>query len=125
MTDNNYKKAIKKLKVTDNYNKRINQAFLELTKVVSEDSEGFFGDQVSRQRGIRKWWDKWVVQVSTHQSVLDEKYLDSEFKDVIKSKLAQNCVEEVAEDCINYLTEQRKIEATFLAIRRGDNAKTN
>ena len=58
----------------------------------------------NRVQALDMWIEKWVVPVSYTQPVVDTKYLTSEFSDVIKTRITQNIVEDVVEDCVTFET---------------------
>lgn len=74
-------------------------------------------DQV-REEQLDAWIDRWVVPVEFTQDVVDSKYLTSEYNDVIKTRLAQNMAEDLAETCVGYVTKKKSITGTMIAIRR-------
>lgn len=67
---------------------------------------------------LEEWINRWFVEVEFSQSVIDTKYLDSEYSDIIKLKLAQSLAEDIAETCATYKTQDKRITASMCAIRR-------
>ena len=52
------------------------------------------------------------------QSVVDEKYLTSEYMDLIKCKLTESLAEELTENCVVYTIKEKSVNAKMIALRR-------
>lgn len=93
-------------------------ALKELFDIIKERDWTEFCPEKLRQDKLEQWIDKWTVEVEQSQSVVNPKYLTSEYNDEIKYKMAQNLAEMLAEECTNYTTEKNKITAKMTALRR-------
>lgn len=75
-----------------------------------------------REELLEDWIKRWITEVEFTQAVVSTKYLDSEYSDVIKIKLAQSLAEDLTEDCIGFKTQDRRITASLCAFRRKERA---
>lgn len=71
-----------------------------------------------RVEQLEDWINRWIVQVEFTQAIVNTKYLNSEYSDIIKLKLAQSLAEDIAENCTTYSTQDKKITANLCALRR-------
>ena len=93
-------------------------ALIELYKLLETRDWTEFCPEKNRKELLDKWVEKWMVSVSTEQAVLHEKYLGSEYSDILKERMAQKLAEKLAEDCVNYTSKERKISAQMIGIKR-------
>lgn len=75
-------------------------------------------DDGLRSQLLEEWIASWLHFAEFEQAVLSTKYLTAEYNDAIKFKLAQCISEELAEECAEFKTQDKKIAATVCAIRR-------
>lgn len=99
-------------------NNNIHPAIKELYKLIQKKDWSEFYPEKTRQQILEMWIEKWIVPVEFSQSVIDTKYLTSEFDDIIKTKLGQGITDELMNDCITYNTKDREITGTCVALRR-------
>lgn len=90
-------------------------AIAEITHV-----NGNYSRMMAQQDAMVAWFQKWVIEVNANETVLHEKYLTSEFKDIIKERLVYNMVESVTEECAEIKIEGRNTKVKMYALRRGD-----
>ena len=93
-------------------------ALNELRNILKTRDWTEFCPERERARKFEQWCTRWITEVEFAQSVVSTKYLDSEYNDIIKTKLAQSLAEELTEDCISFKTQDKKITATMSAMRR-------
>lgn len=95
------------------------EALKELRDLIKLPDWNTVCPEKNRLEQLEYWFDRWIVEAEYSQSVVDTKYLTSEFNDVIKLKLAQSLGEEsLAENCISYKTQEKKITASMCSLRR-------
>jgi hypothetical protein len=90
-------------------------AIAEITHV-----NGNYSRMMAQQDAMVAWFNKWVVELNASETVLHEKYLTSEYKDLIKERLVYNMVESVTEECAEIKVDGRKTKVKMYALRRGD-----
>lgn len=90
----------------------------ELRELIKVSDWSTFCPEKTRAELLEAWIEKWLVEVEYSQSVVDTKYLTSEYNDTIKLKLAQSLAEDLAEECVTFRTNDRKIAAKMTAFRR-------
>lgn len=93
-------------------------AIKELYNILKEKDWTDFCPEKVRQDKLEQWIDKWLIEVEQSQSVVNPKYLTSEYNDEIKYKMAQTLAESLAEECTTYTTEKTRITAKMVALRR-------
>jgi hypothetical protein len=93
-------------------------AILELFDLIKEKDWTEFCPEKSRADKLEQWVEKWIVDVELSQSVVNPKYLTSEYNDEIKYRMAQNFSEILAEDCTTYTNQKNRITAKMTALRR-------
>ena len=86
--------------------------FLELMKVAQEESIYY------RQKAIKNWWDAWITDIESEQTVLNNKYLGLQHREIIKERLGMNCIDQCMSEIANIIEKDREISVSFKAIRR-------
>lgn len=94
------------------------QALIELRAILKLPDWAPFCPEKLREEQLDNWISRWIIELEHSQSIVSTKYLDSEYSDLIKLKLAQAQAEDLAEDCISFSTADKKITASMCAIRR-------
>lgn len=94
------------------------EALIELRAILKLPDWTPFCPEKLREEQLESWILRWIVDVEFTQAVVSTKFLDSEFSDVIKLKLAQSSAEDLAEDCMSYTIADKKITASMCAFRR-------
>lgn len=93
-------------------------ALTELRAIIKITDWSAYCPEKLRAELLDDWIGRWLIAPEFTQSVLHTKYLDSEYSDIIKTKLAQSLAEDLAENCISYKTADKKITASMVALRR-------
>jgi hypothetical protein len=93
-------------------------ALKELKAIIKLPDWNEFCREKTREEQLNAWIERWIAPVEFSQDVVDSKYLTSEYNDIIKIKLAQSMAEDIAETCVSYSTQKKKITGTMLAFRR-------
>lgn len=75
-------------------------------------------NELLREEQLQLWTERWIKDLEFSQDVVDTKYLTSEYNDTIKIRMAQIMAEDLAEDCVSFKTEKKRISGTMLAFRR-------
>ena len=96
-----------------------NKALDELFELIkTPDYTAYFPDKDRREK-LNEWVARWICEEEAEQLVMDKKFLDSEFMDVIKYRLIENLAEKLIEDnCGQFQVEERKITAKLVGLRR-------
>ena len=90
----------------------------ELYNILKVQDWTSFCPEKDRELLLDKWIAKWIVEVEQSQSVVNQKYLDSEHLDIVKYKLGETLGQSLAEECVAFKTEERKISGNMIALRR-------
>jgi cell fate regulator YaaT (PSP1 superfamily) len=94
------------------------EALKELRAIIKLPDWTEFCPEKIREEQLEAWIERWIVEATFSQSVTDVKYLDSEYKDLIKEKLAASAAEDLSENCMTYATQKKTISGTMVAFRR-------
>lgn len=93
-------------------------AIKDLYNILKTKDWTSFCPEKNREELLNKWVDQWVMEVEQSQLVVDKKYLDSEHLDIVKYKLGEHLGQSLAEECVQFKTEERKISGHMVALRR-------
>lgn len=93
-------------------------ALTELRAIIKITDWSSFCPEKLREELLEDWVKRWLIELEHSQSVVSTKYLDSEYSDIIKLKLAQAQAEDLAENCISYKTADKRITANMVSFRR-------
>lgn len=93
-------------------------ALKELRAIINLPDWSSFCPEKLREEKLNEWFERWIVELEFDQSVVDAKFLTSEYNDLIKMKLAESMAEDLAEDCVSYKVQKKKITGTMVAFRR-------
>lgn len=94
------------------------EALTELRNILKLPDWSSFCPEKLREQQLEDWIKRWITNAEFTQAVVNTKYLDSEYSDIIKTKLAQSLAEDLAENCVTYKTADKKITASMIAFRR-------
>lgn len=94
------------------------QALIELRAILRLPDWTTFCPEKLREEQFEDWCNRWVIDVEFTQAVVNTKYLDSEYSDVIKTKLGQSLGEDLTEECVSFKTQDKRITASMCALRR-------
>lgn len=94
------------------------EALKELKAIIKLPDWNDVCREKTREEQLNAWIDRWIVPVEFSQDVVDSKYLTSEYNDLIKLKLAQSMAEDIAETCVTYSVQKKKISGAMIALRR-------
>lgn len=84
----------------------------ELLATAQEDSIFY------RQQALKVWWDTWIAEVEGTQHVLNNKYLGLEHRDIIRERLALNCLDQCMNEVSEFIEDDKTINIKFKALRR-------
>lgn len=93
-------------------------ALEELYEILKEKDWTPFCPERNREKLLNEWVDKWVVDLERSQAVVNPKKLTSEASDTIRVYMAQVLAEALAEECTIYKVEEKRIDASLVALRR-------
>ncbi len=94
------------------------EALIQLRALIKVADWSSFCPEKLREELLEDWINRWIAEAEYTQAVVSTKYLDSEYSDIIKIKLAQSLAEDLTEDCIGFKTQDKRITASLCAFRR-------
>jgi hypothetical protein len=71
-----------------------------------------------RERALEEWISDWFIELEYEQSVLNQKYLSSDFEDFLKEHVGKKLVEKAMEDAIEITSDKSKIKGSIVCLRR-------
>jgi hypothetical protein len=71
-----------------------------------------------RERALEEWISDWFIELEYEQSVLNQKYLSSDFEDFLKEHVGKKLVEKAMEDAIEITSDKSKIKGSVVCLRR-------
>lgn len=96
----------------------MNKCLKELYNIMKIQDWTSFNPEKDRVEALNKWISKWIVSVDQSQIVLNFNKLPVEHRDLVKYKLASDIAEHLAETCIEYKSEEHRINGTMMGLRR-------
>jgi hypothetical protein len=94
------------------------EALKELRKIIQIPDQKHWNYVEMRQRALEEWIDNWITQLEYEQSVLDQRYLNSEFEDFLKEHIGKKLTDQAMEDAIEITKEKTKIKGNVTCLRR-------
>ena len=67
---------------------------------------------------IDAWVNKWFVEISKTQSVINKKYIDSPYEDFIIESIAHNMIDRMIEKMLEYDVDKNSYTASLIGLRR-------
>jgi hypothetical protein len=94
------------------------KAIKELFDLIKIEDWTSFAPEAKRKTALEAWLDKWVLEASDRQLVINYKRLPLEHQELVKSKLAQNLAEQAMEQSVAFKAEDHAINGSMLVIKR-------
>jgi hypothetical protein len=94
------------------------EALKELEAIIKLPDSNEFRKERNREEQLQIWTERWVVGIEFSQPVTNTKMLTSEHNDLIKIKLAETAAEDLAEECMTYKVQSKRISGAMTAFRR-------
>jgi len=96
----------------------MDKALKELRKIVQMPDQKHWNCTEMRERALEEWIEKWFVTLFYEQSVLNERYLSSDFEDFLKEHIGKKLVEQAMEDAVEITKEKNKLKGKMTCLRR-------
>jgi hypothetical protein len=94
------------------------EALKELRKIIQMPDQKHWNYVEMRERAFDDWINAWIVQFDYEQSVLDQRYLGTEFEDFLKEHIGKKLTDQAMEDAIEITKEKTKIKGNVTCLRR-------
>ena len=94
------------------------EALKELRKIIQMPDQKHWNYVEMRQRALEDWIDSWIIQLEYEQSVLDQRYLNSEFEDFLKEHIGSKLTDQAMEGAVDITTEKTRIKGSLTCLRR-------
>lgn len=94
------------------------EALKELRKIIQMPDQKHWNYVEMRQRALEDWIDSWIIQLEYEQSVLDQRYLSSEFEDFLKEHIGSKLTDQAMEGAVDITTEKTRIKGSLTCLRR-------
>jgi len=94
------------------------EALKELRKIVQMPDQKHWNCTEMRERALEEWIHNWFVELEYEQSVLNQKYLSSDFEDFLKEHVGKKLVEQAMEEAIEITSDKNRIKGKMSCLRR-------
>lgn len=96
----------------------MNEALKELRKIAQMRDQKYWNATEMRERAMEEWIEKWVITIDYEQTVLNKKYLSSDFEDFLKEHVGKKLTEQAMEEAVEISSEDTKIKGKITCLRR-------
>jgi hypothetical protein len=93
-------------------------ALKELRKIIQMPDQKHWNYVEMRERALEEWINAWIIQLDYEQSVLDQRYLNSEFEDFLKEHIGNKLTDQAMESAVDITTEKTRIKGSLTCVRR-------
>jgi hypothetical protein len=94
------------------------EALKELRKIAQMPDQKHWNCTEMRERALEEWIHNWFVELEYEQSVLNQKYLSSDFEDFLKEHVGKKLVEQAMEEAIEITSDKNRIKGKMSCLRR-------
>jgi hypothetical protein len=94
------------------------EALKELRKIAQMPDQKHWNCTEMRERALEEWIEKWIIELTYEQSVLNQRYLSSDFQDFLKEHIGEKLSEQAMEEAIEITSEEVKLKGKMVCIRR-------
>lgn len=94
------------------------EALKELRDIIRMPDQKHWNYVEMRERAFEDWIERWFVILEHEQSVLDQRYLNSEFEDFLKEHIGRKLTDQAMEDSIEITKEKTRIKGKLTCLRR-------
>lgn len=94
------------------------EALKELRKIAQMPDQKHWNCTEMRERALEEWIHNWFIELEYEQSVLNQKYLSSDFEDFLKEHVGKKLVEQAMEEAIEITSDKNKIKGKMSCLRR-------
>ena len=97
------------------------EALKELRKIVQIPDQKHWNCTEMRERALEEWVSKWLETYEYEQTVLNTKYLTSDFEDFLKEHVGKKLLEQALETSVEISVENTKIKGNITCLRKKRN----
>jgi len=94
------------------------EALKELRNIVKTPDQKHWEATKMREYALEEWIEKWIVHLEEELTVLNEKFMTSDFEDFLKEQVAKKLAESAMEDAVIIKKDKNKIKGSLTCIRR-------
>ena len=84
------------------------EALKELRKIAQMPDQKHWNCTEMRERALEEWINKWIIELNYEQTVINRRYLTSDFEDFLKEHVGKKLADQAMEDAIEITSERRK-----------------
>lgn len=96
----------------------MNSALKELRNIIKMRDQKHWDATKIREHALEEWIEKWVTNLDDELTVLNEKFMTSDFEDFLKEQIGRKLTEAAMEDAITIKKEKNKFKGSLTCIRR-------
>jgi hypothetical protein len=94
------------------------QALDQLRKIAQMTDQKHWRSTEMRERALEEWIESWLVEVSYEQSVLNQKFMTSDFEDLLKERVGKHLFDETMEEAVQITKGKNNIKGNLVCLRR-------
>lgn len=94
------------------------EALKELRQIAKMPDQKHWNCTEMRERALEEWIEKWIIALEYEQTVLDKKFLTSDFEDFLKEHIGKKLAEQAMEEAIEISSEKTKLRGNLTCFRR-------
>lgn len=94
------------------------KALEDLRKIIEIPDQKHWNYVEMRQSALEDWIKTWIIEIEYEQSVLNQRYLSSDFEDFLKEHIGKSLVEQVLEDAVEITKKNTMLKGNLVCLRR-------
>jgi hypothetical protein len=94
------------------------EALKELRKIAQMTDQKHWNCTEMRESAMEEWIYKWIIQLEYEQSVLNQKYLSSDFEDFLKEHVGKKLAEQAMDEVIEVTSKKNQLIGNMVCLRR-------
>ena len=94
------------------------EALKELRKIAQMPDQKHWNCTEMRERALEEWINKWIIELNYEQTVINRRYLTSDFEDFLKEHVGKKLADQAMEDAIEITSEKTKLNGKLVCLRR-------
>ena len=94
------------------------EALAQLRKIIQMPDQKHWHSTKMREHALEEWIYRWLLEVSYEQSVLNQKFMISEFEDLIKERVGKHLFDETMEEAVEITKGKNNMRGNLTCIRR-------
>jgi hypothetical protein len=94
------------------------QCLLELRKIMQMPDQKHWQSTKMREHALEEWIETWVIECESELSVLNQRFMESEFEDFLKEQVGKKLFDQVMVESVGISKDNTKIKGNIACLRR-------